>query len=140
MYSLERRRERFQIIYTWSIIESLVPNFCHSENGIPIGGISWYCHIRHGRKCVIPNVQRGKSQKLVLDSLRWRGPRLFNSLPKNLRDRTGCTKEIFKKALDRYLLQIPDEPQVRGYTIMRSTDSNSLVDMVKHVHRTQRVG
>ena len=26
MYSLERRRERYQIIYTWRILEGLVPN------------------------------------------------------------------------------------------------------------------
>ena len=33
MYSLQRRRERYIIIYTWSIIENLVPN---------VGNISSY--------------------------------------------------------------------------------------------------
>ena len=52
---------------------------------------------------------------------------------------TGC-KDKFKKSLDEFLQKVPDEPQVPGYTIMRSTDSNSLVDMINHRHWTQRVG
>ena len=47
IYSLERRRERFQVLYIWSIIEGKVPNFSHSENNKVVGGINWYNHIRH---------------------------------------------------------------------------------------------
>ena len=32
MYSLQRRRERYRIIYVWSILEGIVPNFSHTEN------------------------------------------------------------------------------------------------------------
>ena len=136
IYSLERRRERFQIIYVWSILEGLVPNFFHFEYGTAIGGIKSYYHIRHGRKCIIPVLSGCKNQKLVINSFRWRGPRLFNILPKNLRNMTGCNKDEFKKCLDIFLI----EPQIPGYTIMRCTDSNSLLDMVQYMHRTQRVG
>ena len=139
IYSLERRRERFQVLYIWSIIEGKVPNFSHSENNKVVGGINWYNHIRHGRKCMIPTLSRSKNQRLVTKSFRWRGPRLFNALPKSLRNMTGC-KDKFKKSLDEFLQKVPDEPQVPGYTIMRSTDSNSLVDMINHMHWTQRVG
>ena len=31
LYSLQRRRERYQIIYLWSILESQVPNICPTE-------------------------------------------------------------------------------------------------------------
>ena len=30
MYSLQRRRERYRIIYVWSILEGIVPNFSHT--------------------------------------------------------------------------------------------------------------
>jgi len=40
LYSLERRRERYQVIYTWNVIEGNVPNFDYDESK---GGIS--CHI-----------------------------------------------------------------------------------------------
>jgi len=39
LYSLERRRERYQIIYTWCIIEGLVPNFNYKDGK---GGIYSY--------------------------------------------------------------------------------------------------
>ena len=45
--SLERRRERFIIIYVWKIIERLAPNI----------GINTYNARRHGRLCVNPILQ-----------------------------------------------------------------------------------
>ena len=46
LYSLQRRRERYRIIYIWKILEKIVPNINNS--------ITSYNHIRHGRKCNIP--------------------------------------------------------------------------------------
>ncbi len=40
------------------------------------------------------------------------GPKLFNSLPKYLRDLKGVSLDKFKKGLDSFLSQIPDEPQI----------------------------
>ena len=52
LYSLERR-ERYQIIYTWNILEKYVLNFNHSENK---GGITGYRNQRLGRKCHLKEV------------------------------------------------------------------------------------
>ena len=43
---------------------------------------------------------------------------------------TGCHRDAFKAALDRYLSSIPDEPLIPGYTVFRRCASNSLVDWV----------
>ena len=110
MYSLQRRRERYIIIYTWKIIENLVPN---------VGNIMSYRNPRQGRKCNIPLVQRGPWQKTVYSSFKMQGPRLFNALPSYLRNLSGCTKDKFKDELDKYLFRIPDEPLMPGYTAMR---------------------
>ena len=59
------------------------------------------------------------------------GPRLFNVLPVNIRNISGCTVETFKLHLDRFLATVPDEPQVRGYTAMRRAESNSLLHMAQ---------
>ena len=56
---------------------------------------------------------------------------MFNSLPLDLRNSTGCSVDAFKRKLDRFLRTVPDEPQIPGYTAMRRADSNSLLDMVK---------
>ena len=44
---------------------------------------------------------------------------------------SGCTVETFKLHLDRFLVTVPDEPQVRGYTDMRRAESNSLLHMAQ---------
>ena len=120
LFSLQRRRERYIIIYTWCIIEKLVPN---------PGTITFYANPRQGRKCHIPLVKRGPWQKVIYSSFKVQGPRLFNSLPKRLRDLTGCKKLKFKTELDKYLFTVPDEPLVTGYTMMRRAETNSIINM-----------
>ena len=39
--------------------------------------------------------------------------------------------DSFKRRLDRYLNTVPDEPQIPGYTAMRRTESNSLLEMTR---------
>ena len=52
LYSLERRRERYIMIYVWRIMEAQVPNFGHPDHG----GIKAVWHPRRGRNCVVPAV------------------------------------------------------------------------------------
>ena len=75
LYSLQRRRERYCIIYIWKIIESLAPNFSN-----PIISTISGCR---GRSCVISRVNVGRVGTLVYNSFRWRSICLFNSLTMN---------------------------------------------------------
>ena len=128
MYSLERRRERYNIIYAWKIMEKQVPNFSQSENS----GIQEYCNPRRGRYCTVPAINRRISRQVqsIRDaSFGIRGPRLFNALPAHIRNLSGCSVDAFKHKLDRYLSTVPDEPQLQGYTAMRRAESNSLLHM-----------
>ena len=52
--------------------------------------------------------------------------KLFNVLPKSIRDVSGCELGTFKQALDEYLATLPDKPAVTGFSI----ESNSLLDVV----------
>ena len=70
-------------------------------------------------------------KRLIYASLPVQGQQLFNALPVAVRNLTGYTVDRFKYALDRFLLSVPDEPQIPGYTAVRRADSNSLLDMVK---------
>ena len=70
------------------------------------------CHIRRGRNCHVPpvNTQAPASiQKLRYSSFPVHGPRLFNTLPASIRNKTGCTVEEFKRGLDKFLGTVPDE-------------------------------
>ena len=128
LYSLERRRERYQIIYTWSIIEGLVPNFNYDDGK---GGIYSYINQRDGRKCHLKSVNT-KNKNIWKDCLSEAGPRLFNILPKQIRNMTNCSKNSFKRRLDQFLQNIPHEPLLPAYLPFRRADSNSLVEMVRH--------
>ena len=130
-YSLERRRERYLIIYAWRIMEGQVPNICDPMRG----GIRTKWHDRRGRHCVVPTVSNRASQ--AIQSLRYasfaiHAPRLFNILPAHVRNITGCSVDTFKGHLDRYLSTVPDEPQIAGYTAIRRADSNSILHMTQH--------
>ena len=101
VYSLERRRERYLIIYVWRIMEGQVPNISTADNG----GIRTKWHIRRGRCCLIPTVSNHSSQ--AIKSLRYasfaiHAPRLFNALPAHVRNITGCSVDSFKRQLDKY--------------------------------------
>ena len=122
IFSLQRRRERYRIIYIWKMLENRVPNI----------GVASFDSLRNGRTCNIPPLKRDASQRIQSlreSSLSVHGARLFNSLPRCLRDMSGQSIDVFKRNLDNFLRLIPDEPLIPGYTGMRSTDSNSLLDM-----------
>ena len=134
MYSLQRRRERYRIIYIWSILEGLVPNFNHLEEGNVLkGGVSSTDSSRHGRKCTLRTIERSSFRKAICESLAVQGPKLFNSLPSKIRNTTGCSKEGFKKCLDNYLSTIPDEPHTSSARRTRMAESNSLYDQIIRV-------
>ena len=76
LYFLQRRRERYCIIYIWKIIESLAPNFSNPNT-------STFSECR-GRLCVISHVNVGRVGTLAYNSFRWHSIRLFNSLPSTL--------------------------------------------------------
>ena len=134
LYSLEHRRERYQIIYTWRIIEGQVPNFDCTP-------IQSYKNPRPGRECRVPTISPSATcaiQTIRFSSLPVKGPRLFNVLPKHLRDMSGCSTERFKGELDRYLETIPDEPLIPGLTQYRRCDSNSVIDWAKSPYLHQQ--
>ena len=105
-YSLQRRRERYCIIYVWKVLEGLVPNFSHPI----IATLS----DRRGRSCTISNGNVGRKGTLAFNSFRWRSIRMFNGLPKYLRNITLCSVNSFKTQLDSHLIKIPDLPSLPG--------------------------
>ena len=76
--------QKASIIYTWQIIEALVPN----TNTDPILGIEYKVHPCHCRLCVIPRManQTVHYNMLYESSVTIRGSKLLNCLPKDLRN------------------------------------------------------
>ena len=130
LLSQERRMERYRIIYVWKILEGLTPN-C---------GIETTTSERRGREVKIPPVKgiKGRIQTLREASFQIHGPRLFNSLPKSVRNLTRVSVEEFKCSLDKFLEKLPDEPKVGNYipsacNLITASPSNSILDLAKSV-------
>ena len=77
-----------------------------------------------------------RTQSLLDASFKVRGPKLFNVLPAHIRSITKCEVSRFKSALDGWLMNIPDEPLVTGYTSQKRTESNS----VRHMAGVEAAG
>ena len=97
--------ERYRVLYVWKILEGVVPNcgveICQENE-------------RLGRKCKVPKLARnGKRaiQTLREQGFQVNGARLFNSLPKELRNMKG-NQEDFKEELDKFLCTIPHQPRM----------------------------
>ena len=124
MLSQERRMERYSAIYVWKILEGIVPNcgleISHSE--------------RRGREVSVPDLKGSQRiQSFRENSFQVRGARIFNSLPKSLRDLQQSSVDEFKLKLDKYLENIQDEPSLPNYiptacNQLTAKPSNSIVD------------
>ena len=66
-------------------------------------------------------------------SLQVKGARLFNLVPRDLRDMTGVSVDSFKSRLDSWLTTIPDQPTISGR--QRAALTNSLIDQVVANHQ-----
>ena len=64
-------------------------------------------------------------------SLSVKGARLFNLIPRDLRDTNTGTVDQFKSRLDDWLATVPDQPTIQGR--QRAASTNSLLDQVLQI-------
>ena len=142
LHSLQRRRERYCIIYVWEIIGGLVPNFpnpivcsytdCRgrccclpTHMTLASGGSLMFPLVVHqpaspsiwrrGRSCIVSHVDIGRLGTLAFNSFRWRAIRLFNAMHKHIRCISSCSVLGFKCKLDLYLRNIVHLPGRPGF-------------------------
>ena len=122
LYSLERRRERFLGIYMWKMQAGLVPTVLR-DGTLDVRAVKGG---RRGRRLAIPWINNRApmpTQNLLEQSLPINGARIYNALPKSLREYNGSLLG-FKTRLDEYLQTVPDKPYLSQYSL--SVWSNSL--------------
>ena len=129
MNSQQRRLERYRIIYVWKTLEGKVPDCGVYE----ATGMSE----RLGRKCKIPAL-KPKVRIKRDNSFQVAGPKLFNAMPKEVRNISCCGVEDFKKKLDSYLNTIPDEPKIGGLMPQNCYQSNSILYQVARAGERKR--
>ena len=127
LYSLERRRERYIIIYLVKIVNGRVPN----------PGLLHVINPRTGYHLVQPKVDAshpGWLSKVNKIRLLQKGPKLFNCLPIHLRSQESVqsSTDSFKRRLDDFFQIVPDQPTVPG--LQRAAASNSIADQIYYSH------
>ena len=122
LFSLERRRERYAILYIYKILIGTATNNMN---------IRFHENKRLGRLCHIQQVHPRAATRvktLKENAFATRGPLLFNALPRYLRDSTELGLEKFKNQLDKFLWTIPDQPKLPHYHLRAA--SNSIRDQL----------
>ena len=117
LQSLQRRRERYIIIYTWKIIMEMVPNDIN---------LKFVQNKRLGTRAVVPSLNRTASKKALTsydNSFAVKATQLWNILPASTKTFESLDK--FKVSLSTYLDSFPDQPPVTGYSMI---NRNSLLD------------
>ena len=123
MYSQERRRERYQVMFIWKLSQGLITGY-----SLPFQNSD-----RRGTYVLVPPLASSSPsavRKARESSLQVKGARLYNLMPLHLRNMTGVSVDIFKAALDTWLATIPDQPTTNGR--QRAARTNSLLDQVNH--------
>jgi hypothetical protein len=82
-------------------------------------------------KFLMPREFRKCQEPLTRESVLYRGPRLFDSLPSALRQMEDVNLLGFKRKLDNWLAKVLDQPTVRG--LCRASPTNSIIDQVKYM-------
>ena len=116
-------------------------NYIYLEDNTAYGAKYWWHNWAHNKNQKTSKtwntVRYSVSNKQKLSTIPSRkcnnlfGPRLYNSLPKYLRDIESVKTENFKFELDKFLELIPDEPKIPTY--VTASGSNSILDQLIHL-------
>ena len=141
LYSMQRRRERYAIMYTWKVINGIYPNpgihfnsttedhIAHPNEGIQIN--------IHQRDDITAHHDTELPDWLKNQSILQKCCDLFNLIPLHLREVRVDDEEpdfdAFKKEVDSWLEKVPDRPNCPRRPKLGKT--NSLVHQVKYMDR-----
>ena len=124
IYSQERRRERYMVIFLWKISQGLVSGYT-----VPFTDMN----TRVGRRVEVPALGRHSVPSHIKNakenSLRVKGALIFNLLPAVIRNSDHGDVSMFKNNLDHFLSDVPDQPTTRGLSRNRAL-TNSLLHQI----------
>ena len=130
-YSLERRRERFFILYAYRVVIGLIR-------------FHWFeAYVERGIKLRAKYNNRATqfTKRRRFSSFFYKAPQLNNLLPVELRQEEHLINphqinvNEFKVKLDKFLEKIPDQPTTPG--LHRAATSNSLICQIPLYRRNQ---
>ena len=110
------------ITFLWKISQGMVKDYTIQFTDT---------HGRRGRTALPNNVVMSSSslvKKARESSVGVKGARIFNLLPAEIRNIEADNVDKFKKSLDDFLCQVPDQPTIAG--LGRAAETNSLLHQI----------
>ena len=131
MYSVQRRHERYKLIYMYKIKEGMVPNISETF------GLTFSQRGRHGCMCIMPRYRLYHNRAVIArnNSFAQTASSLWNVLPKNIRNISGLSVDSFKRRLDKILKLYPDSPRcasIEVYQDRNAYTTNSVLYISSH--------
>ena len=114
LQSIQRRHERYKIIYIYKIKEGIVPNLPPAPNQPSSNyGLSFSSSTRHGIRCSIPEAKLYHNPAIIQRqaSFAQTASDLWNCLPYYITSLSHISIDKFKGRLDKFLNLFPDEPR-----------------------------
>ena len=124
LYSVERRRERFMIVWICTKCMTYTEN---DRTGM------------HFNQPTIKKTATTSLKQIRTQSFSHTATRIYNSLPRHLKSKQALKENFnrvrvvveFKKQLDTFLTTLPYQPTTPGLT--RAAETNSIADQVNYI-------
>ena len=111
--SIQRRHERYKILYIYKIKEGLVPNLPSHPLKQEDFALHFHQNSRTGIRCSLPHPKLYHNPAVIQrdSSFAQTSSDLWNCLPSSISSITQEPVHIFKRKLDKFLDILPDEPR-----------------------------
>ena len=136
LQSIQRRHERFKIIYMFKIKEGLVPNLPLNPFS-PSGpcALRFRKSIRDNNRCELnkPVLHHNPAEIQRACSFALTASNLWNCLPPWLRSISNCSVDKFKYLLDQFLNIFPDDPRCSASGLFTDQNTGRLSNSIWHL-------
>ena len=136
LQSIQRRHERYKILYIYKIKEGLVPNLPSSpSNPSPNYSLIFTSSTRNGTRCNIPNpkLYHNPAEIQRKSSFAQTASDLWNSLPPCISSISNMPVNKFKSCLDKFLALLPDEPRCSAPETMIDLNTGRKSNSIWHL-------
>ena len=144
--SIQRRHERYKIIYIYKIKEGLVPNLPNDPSDPRKSfSLKFTYNPRSGYRCSLPSpvLYHNKAELPRRSSFSLSASNLWNCLPRCINSISNVPVETFKTHLDKFLNIFPDTPRCvsngQYYDSITGRSSNSIWHMSQHSNIKQMI-
>ena len=135
LHSIQRRHERYKILYIYKIKEGLVPNLPSHPLSQKDLSFKFQPNPRTGTKCFLrePKLHHNPVVIARMSSFALTASSLWNRLPACVSNITNQPIHIFKKILDSMLDLIPDDPRCDASGLYRDPNTGRYTNSIYHL-------